>query len=131
MGPSSSSCFPDDRDACHACTRDSSARKATLKQSSAWSQGSSNPRKHDGANGEDAFVTRSPVWSEQVGAANSWIRRISSVPTTTVPNARTSARGIDPAGHRLARGPGEAEPDQAEAPQDDRAVHEGFEVVAP
>src|SRR5438876_238509 len=53
MVPSSGSCFFDDRAACRACTRNSSARKATLNASSACSQGSANPRKHDAANGED------------------------------------------------------------------------------
>ena len=101
-------------------------RKATLNASSAWTQGSSNPRKHDAANGEDAFVTRSPVASEQLGAANSWIRRISSAPTTTVPNARASARGVSTQRSVGSYGEsGEAGPDQADA-QDDRAVHEGF-----
>jgi hypothetical protein len=106
------------RDACHACTRNSSARKATLNTRSAWTQGSSNPRKQD-------------LPGEQVGAASAWIRRISSVPTTAVPNARASATGYRPSGAVGSQGePGEAEPDQADAPQDDRAVHEGFEVVA-
>ncbi len=44
---SSSSCSPDERDARHAGTRNSSARKATLNANSAWTQGSPNPRKHD------------------------------------------------------------------------------------
>ena len=43
---------------------------------------------HDAAKGEDLFVTLSPVKSEQVGAAAAWMRRIASVPPTTVTNAR-------------------------------------------
>jgi hypothetical protein len=40
---SSSSSSPDDRDARHAGTRNSAARKATLNASTPWTQGSSNP----------------------------------------------------------------------------------------
>ena len=64
-----------------------------LKASSAWTQGSSNPRKHDAANGASDAM-RSPVLSEQVGAATAWMRRITSVPPTAVADASAmKARG--------------------------------------
>ena len=40
-------------------------------------------------------------------------------------HGESTLRGVGSRGE-----PGEAEPDQADAPRDDRAVHEGFEVVA-
>ncbi len=128
---SSSSCSPDDRDSRQAATKNSNVRKATLNASKAWSQESSNPRKHDAANGEDAFVT---------GRAS--LRRAARSRLLVDPEDQQTPHddGAEPKDQRHGEStqrrvgsqgePREAEPDQADARRDDRAVHEGLEVVA-
>ena len=140
---SSCSCSPDDRDACHACTRNSSARKATSNASSGWTQGFSNPeaRRRNGR-GFDLDSAGAPIRPPGSGGSAAPRRRCrrqgQREGVSTQRGAHQEAGHAEVFGYaspstHFASGstePGEAEHDQADAPRDDRAVHEGFEVLA-